>query len=184
MTHPKLAKSKGHTEASAVQSIKSRFNLSINPIETMVFLVTLGFFAKSIYQLVNETDILHAATLQKQSDRSLASTPRAKAAIPNETQDLELTCVASHQKFSTRSGKIRLNGALCAQSLNQSKVSIESATLSLKMDAFVDQETQRFSTQPLPLLNGENLIRVDQISSGKKAFSTQLSVVRESSEQM
>jgi len=184
MTPSKLAKNTGHNEKSAVQSIKRRFTLSINPVETLVFLITLGFFTKSIYQLVNETDILHAATLQKQNDRQLASTSRPQEALASETQDLELTCSAPTQKFSTRSGKVRLSGQLCGTSLTQSKVSIESATLSLKMEAFVDTETQRYITQPLPLLTGENLIRVDQISSGKKAFSTQLNVVREQSERM
>lgn len=150
-----------------------------NPIEVLIFAVITAVFCHSVYSLFYESpDFSPNSTLSSfptgtnTPERHLASTPSTTAAI------LALNC-DSPLKQETPLSQVRLSGFLCglkedSNARRLTKTVIFNQANQFQATIFTDLFTSTFSTDYIPLIAGENKIRVEFSYFDSQSFSQEI----------
>lgn len=144
--------------------------MTINPVELFIFCIVALLFLNSVYRLFFGWESLDAAP--KALNEAPKSTPATEAVSPQAaTSPLEITC-NTPLHLETPHAKIRIVGPLCenedaapktTRKLAQAKASdaeITNHTNQFKASVFTYTEANKFSTDYIPLANGNNEIRI------------------------
>lgn len=162
-------------------------------VEMGIFAMVSMVFLNSVYHLLTDRmtvpTVPHASPLSQNTiGRYISAEATAEKEIPYETK-----CMASGEVYETRSKKLRIVGPFCGSkptivrktasepvlvksSLTESK--IENRTTRYAATIFNDFESNRFSTDFIPLEYGINKIHMEFHYKSGKVFPIDVNVTR------
>lgn len=146
----------GRTHISMQNRSPSKW--SLNPIELVIFLCCFGMFTVSAYRLIfmAPTTIPVATAEPPQVERKVAS-------LQSQFIQVEIPC-SDHFETETTASKVRLISKFCKGSKVESPAAIKTLTVihgTNRFNATVFVSNDQFSTDFIPLVNGENPIQIE-----------------------
>ena len=149
-------------------------------VENGILLIALVFFTSSTYLFVSgtenavSTDKVFTADIKVSPSRSPATVTSRQIPKPDPGYIPYQTRCEHTESFETNSGKIRIIGPLCGlgagavTDVKDFRFTIANNTNMYTATVFQDYKTHSFSTDFIPLQNGDNNIQI-QFSYGKRA---------------
>ncbi len=160
--------------SKAESTKKSRFY--INPIEVLIASTLGGVLIHSLYQLLYQDPAGPASTaLVSMKAKPTSEGRKLASAKASPLLNLELNCEKGVES-ATEASKARLQGQLCGLKMTDEGMRLASATITNTSNEFIatvfaQNDSNRFSTDYIPLAPGENKIRVEfSYSGGGKPF--------------
>lgn len=155
-----------------------------NPVEIMVLLIATGVFCHSVYDLFNDSQSFSPAIL-----KPLAASPVSESArsLASTSQDRGLTGIELHcggsTDLETTASRTRLSGLLCgADAANPvsalTKAQILNATNQFNATVSTDIDSERFTTDFIPLDPGRNAIQIEFAYRGGRVFTQEVDITR------
>jgi hypothetical protein len=148
-----------------------------NPVEYGIFATVTLLFAHSIYAFLYHDEVRFTALapsngVQQTEGRSLAS-------IQPATLNLEMSC-DKPTGSETTAPRLRLTGSLCGGTTQApvKAAAITNTTNHYAATVFNEAATSKFSTEYIPLANGDNVIRVDFMRQDGKSETRTVTVTR------
>lgn len=131
---------------------------SLNPIELVIFLCCFGMFTVSAYRLIfMAPTVIPVATVEPpQVERKVAS-------LQSPFIQVDIPCTERFETETTAS-KVRLISKFCKGSKVESPSSIKKLTVihgTNRFNATVFVSNDQFSTDFIPLVNGDNPIQIE-----------------------
>jgi hypothetical protein len=148
-----------------------------NPVEYGIFATVTLLFAHSIYSFFYHDEVRFTA-LAPVTSKPYSET-RSLASISPATLNLEMSC-DKPTGTETTAPRLRLTGPLCGGTpqVPMKAAAITNTTNHYTATVFNDADTAKFSTEYIPLTNGDNVIRVDFIGQDGKSQTRTVTVSR------
>ncbi|OFZ21076.1 MAG: hypothetical protein A2X94_07025 [Bdellovibrionales bacterium GWB1_55_8] len=139
------------------------YRFRANPVEVLIFLAVTGVFARSVYQLVYDPEVLTAMTVS--TPAAVSGQSRSPASISQTFLNMELSC-DKNADHDTGATKVRLTGNLCGVDSTTDATKLVRTVISNEANkfaatVFTDVRGGKFSTDYIPLNSGKNPIHVE-----------------------
>lgn len=169
-------------------------HFKVNPVELAIFAAVTLIFCNSVYNLFYDRPAgsLVPMLTKAKAPGSTGLSGRFPASIERRKTEVapvaifarkELGCEAQ-QSYGTTAKEIQLSGLLCGSKSfedAQNLVKTEIVNLNHKgysVTVFPDTKNLKFTTDYIPLVEGQNSIRVDFVYKNGKTISNHLNVAR------
>ena len=158
----------------------------INPIEILFFVLFLGIFLNSVYQLIShdkdpQFKALNTPSKSNKKTASSSQKTRDLASKGTSSELIQVDCTFSKKDLhKTKVDQIRLEGKLCKSKLNHlKKVSVYIKKTNQKKKVHTFQDSKNFSTEMIPLNQGSNQLFIYYLTKNNKKKEKELSVLLE-----
>ncbi len=170
----------------------------ISPLELAIFLLVLGVFSHSSYQLFTDfrsvkTQVLTLNSSSPGSGTRTAASPSTDGADrttasastgSNDFSQFELNCDSVQPlKAAPGTTRFRLTGGFCGTAGEQAaapkEVAVRNTTNRIPASVYIDSTHSRFTTDFVPLNPGENTVEVDFKYPGRSDVNKRITVVRD-----
>lgn len=177
-------------EASTGQEAPQKRRFRINPVELVIFSVISLVFLNSVYNLFYDWRGFRPAKVALLEGGALDSGYADEKKTNSSFLNLEVECTGDQLK-ETAAGKLRLAGALCSAAGGDDagrqpasaagtliRTEITNQANNASATVFTDVNAGKYSTDYLPLEQGENPINIRFVYHGGKVVTRQVRIVR------